>query len=156
MPGIADIALGAAPIAGGALLGIAAGNLRGGPDIRATIKADMDLLDRLPEQQTQRRADLERVIGRRVDALVAGVDRNFALREAASNYRGNWRDIVLFIGSVLFTIVWWQVDHSKSNWEVMFVVLLALSLITLVNAVRGGADAFESMLRGRGTSGKAG
>ncbi len=29
MPGIAELALGAAPIAGGALLGVAAGNIKG-------------------------------------------------------------------------------------------------------------------------------
>ncbi|WP_260758288.1 hypothetical protein [Mycobacterium sp. SMC-8] len=34
MPGIAEIALAGAPIAGGALLGLAAGNLRP-PDVRA-------------------------------------------------------------------------------------------------------------------------
>ena len=42
--GIADIALGAAPIAGGALLGIAAGTMKG-PDIRGMIKSDLELLD---------------------------------------------------------------------------------------------------------------
>lgn len=47
MPGIAEIALAGAPIAGGALLGVAAGNLRP-PDIRALIVKDMDLLDRSP------------------------------------------------------------------------------------------------------------
>ena len=45
MPGIAEIALGAAPIAGGALLGVAAGNLKP-PDVRGQIKQDFDLLDR--------------------------------------------------------------------------------------------------------------
>ena len=43
MPGIAELALGAAPLAGGALLGLVAGNLRG-PDVRGLIKQDMDLL----------------------------------------------------------------------------------------------------------------
>ena len=37
MPGIADLALGAAPIFGGALMGVLAGNLKG-PDYRASIK----------------------------------------------------------------------------------------------------------------------
>lgn len=36
MPGIAELALAGAPIAGGALLGIAAGNLRP-PDVRGMI-----------------------------------------------------------------------------------------------------------------------
>lgn len=64
MPGFAEIALRAAPIAGGALLGAVAGNLKG-PDVRAAIKADLDLLDRIPADQTQRRAARSRVIGAR-------------------------------------------------------------------------------------------
>ena len=50
MPGIAEIALAGAPIAGGALLGVAAGNLRP-PDIRALIVKDMDLLVHSPTRQ---------------------------------------------------------------------------------------------------------
>ena len=49
MPGIAEIALAGAPLAGGALLGLAAGNLKA-PDVRGLIKQDMDLLDRLPAE----------------------------------------------------------------------------------------------------------
>ncbi len=47
MSGIAQLALGAAPIAGGALLGVVAGSLRG-PDFRGMIAKDMDLLERIP------------------------------------------------------------------------------------------------------------
>ena len=47
MPGIAELALAGAPIAGGALLGIAAGSMRG-PDVRGLIKQDMELLAMLP------------------------------------------------------------------------------------------------------------
>jgi hypothetical protein len=43
MPGIAELALGAAPIAGGALLGAAAGSFKG-PDVRGMFAMDMDLL----------------------------------------------------------------------------------------------------------------
>ena len=67
MPGIAELALAGAPIAGGALLGIAAGNLRP-PDVRGMIAKDMDLLDRLPEDQVERRAELQRVIDLRIDS----------------------------------------------------------------------------------------
>ena len=59
MPGIAELALGAAPIFGGALLGVAAGQIKG-PDVRAAIKADLDLLDRIPDEESGRRAALQR------------------------------------------------------------------------------------------------
>ena len=48
MPGMAAMAMGAAPVVGGALLGAAVGQLRG-PDMRAGIKQDLELLEQMPE-----------------------------------------------------------------------------------------------------------
>ena len=146
MPGIAEIALAGAPIAGGALLGIAAGNLRG-PDVRGTIAKDMDLLDRLPPDQTERRAELRRVIDVRVDDLIKAVDKNRSLIEVAQSYRGNWRDIVVFVCAVLFTIVWWNVSHSRSNWLVMFIVMIVVSILAAAYAGRGIVRALRSLGR---------
>lgn len=106
MPGLAEIALGAAPIAGGALLGAVAGNLKG-PDVRAVIKTDLDLLDRIPEDQVQRRAAMSQMIAGRIDDLI-GADQNARqLRQAAANYQGDWRDVVVFIctGAVHYRVV---------------------------------------------------
>ncbi|TFV54124.1 hypothetical protein E4P42_26720, partial [Mycobacterium sp. PS03-16] len=115
MPGIAEIALGAAPIAGGALLGMAAGNVRG-PDIRGMIAKDLDLLERLPDDQTELRERLKRSIDQRIDDLITTTERSRQLRVAAQSYEGNWRDIVVFLCAVLFTVVWWNVSHSRTNW----------------------------------------
>ncbi|KAA0100910.1 hypothetical protein CIW49_05055 [Mycolicibacterium sp. P1-18] len=146
MPGFAEFALAGAPIAGGALLGIVAGNLRG-PDVRGQINQDMDLLERLPPEQTERRAELQRIIDIRVDDLIAAVDKNRSLLELAQSYRGNWRDIVVFVCAVLFTIVWWNVSHSRSNWLVMFVVMIVVSVAAAVYAGRGIVEAVASFLR---------
>src|SRR5436853_378541 len=126
MAGIAEIALGAAPIAGGALLGVAAGTLKG-PDFRGMIVKDMDLLERIPTDQTERRARLQQSIDQRIDDLIDTSEKGRALREAAMSYRGNWRDVVLFICSVLFTIIWWNVKHDRPNWLVLFIALVLLS-----------------------------
>jgi hypothetical protein len=136
MPGFAEIALAGAPIAGGALLGLAAGNLRA-PDVRALIKADMDLLEKIPPEQAERRAELQRIIDLRIDDLIAAVDKNRELRQLATSYQGNWRDIVVFICTVLFAIIWWNVSHARSNWLVTFVVMIVLSLIAGIYAARG-------------------
>lgn len=136
MPGIADIALAGAPIAGGALLGLAAGNLRP-PDVRAAIVKDLDLLDRLPADQAERRAELQRIIDMRIDGLIAATDRSRELRELAASYQGNWRDIVVFICAILFTVVWWNVEHSRTNWLVMFIVLNILTVLAGIYAARG-------------------
>jgi hypothetical protein len=107
------------------MLAIAAGQFRG-PNFRGLIKEDMDLLDRLPPDATTRRADLQRTIDARIDDLVDATDRTRALRRAAVSYQGNWRDIVLFLCALLFTIVWWEVDHQRSNWLPMFILLIVL------------------------------
>ncbi|MBB2990142.1 ABC-type antimicrobial peptide transport system permease subunit [Mycolicibacterium iranicum] len=148
MPGIAELALAGAPIAGGALLGLAAGNLRT-PDIRASIAADMDLLERIPQDQVHRRAELQRVIDLRIDGVIAAVDKNREMRELAASYQGNWRDIVVFICAILFTVIWWNVEHSRANWLLMFVVLIVLSLLAGVYAARGVARALTSVLHSR-------
>lgn len=148
MPGIAELALAGAPIAGGALLGIAAGNLRA-PDVRGMIAKDMDLLDRIPEEQVQRRAELQRVIDLRIDTLIAAVDKNREMRELAASYQGNWRDIVVFICAVLFTIIWWNIEQSRANWLLMFIVLIVLSILAGFYAARGILRGVAAVLRAR-------
>ena len=145
MPGIAELALGAAPIAGGALVGAAAGGFKG-PDVRGMITKDLDLLDRIPDDQPELKARLKASITERISDLVEGTERTRAMREAAASYRGNWRDIVVFVCAILFTIVWWNVPHSRSNWLVMFIAMIILSVIVAIYAGRGVARAISSYL----------
>lgn len=144
MPGIAELALGAAPIAGGALLGIAAGNIKG-PDFRALIKQDLDILDRLPEEQTELRAALQRSIDERIHDLIISTEKSRELREVAASYKGDWRDIVVFICAILFTIIWWNVNHSRSNWLPMFIIMIVLMVVAGIYAGRGVIRALRSL-----------
>ena len=146
MPGIAEIALGAAPIAGGALMGLVAGNLKG-PDYRGLIKSDLELLEMIPVENTSLRAELEASINRRIGDLIVTTEKNRELREAASSYKGNWRDSVLFLCAVLFTIVWWNVPHNRTNWLVMFIVLIALTIVVGLYAGRGILRALRNVGR---------
>lgn len=148
MPTLLSMALGAAPIFGGALLTAAAGQLKG-PDLRGVIKQDLDLLDRIPAEQTTRRTELQRTIDERIDDLVAASDRSRALRAAALSYQGNWRDVVLFLCSVLFTYVWWHINHERGNWLPMFVVLLVACVTTAVYALRGTLRSLTHRSRSR-------
>jgi hypothetical protein len=145
MPGIADLALGAAPIAGGAMLGVIAGNLKP-PDVRGMIAKDLDLLERIPADQPERRARLQASIDQRIDELITAGERSRELRDAALSYRGNWRDIVLFLCAVLFTIVWWNVSHARTNWLVMFIAMILLSVATGIYAGRGIARAIRTFV----------
>jgi hypothetical protein len=146
--GLAQVALNSAPIFGGALLAVAAGQFRG-PDYRGSIQQDMDLLDRLPPDDTTRRAELQRTIEARIDDLVESADRSRALRRAALSYQGNWRDTVLVLCAALFTIVWWNVNHSRDNWLPMFILLILLCIVTAAYAFRGVLRTSRYALRRR-------
>jgi hypothetical protein len=148
MTGVAQLALGAAPIFGGALLGVAAGQIRG-PDFRGTIMADLDLLARIPEEESARRAALQRSINQRIDDLVEANRRSRELRAVAASYQGNWRDIVLVLCAVLFTIVWWNVPHSRTNWLVMFIAMIVVSIAAAYYAFRGARRAVLRVIRRR-------
>jgi hypothetical protein len=141
MVGIGNIALGAAPIAGGALLGSLMGTFRG-PDFRTIIKSDIELLDSLPADEVALRAELQRTINERVYELIAIVDRNREVRLAATGYRGSWRDSLLFVCALLFTLVWWNVPHDRSNWMVTFVFLVFLTSVIGLYAARGVTGLF--------------
>ncbi|SPM42742.1 hypothetical protein MNAB215_4962, partial [Mycobacterium numidiamassiliense] len=144
--GLAQVALNSAPVVGGVLLAAAAGQFRG-PDYRDLIRQDMDLLERLAPEDTTRRAELQRTIEARIDDLVDAADRSRALRRAALSYQGNWRDLVMLLCSALFTIVWWNVNHSRDNWLPTFVVLILLCIVTAVYAFRGVLRMGRSVLR---------
>ena len=156
--GIADLALGAAPLAGGALLGAVAGNLKP-PDVRAAIKADMDLLDRIPAEQSERRAELQRTIDMRIDELITAVDRSRQLKSTAIGYafnrEGRLRDILVFILAVLFTIIWWNLKHSRTGWMPMFIALIVFTALAGWYALRGIIRAFSSVLRRNKKAGDA-
>ena len=148
MTRLGDIALGAAPIAGGAMLGTLVGTFKG-PDLRTALKSDIELLKSLPEENVELRAELQRTVDVRVYELVAFLDRNHELRQTAGSYRGNWRDVVLFVCALLFTVVWWNVPHSRSNWLVMFLVLIAVSIIAAVYAARGIFSVLAKVMHSR-------
>ncbi|WP_102417532.1 hypothetical protein [Mycobacterium sp. 4858] len=151
MTGLGQIALNSAPVFGGAMLAVAAGQFRA-PDFRGLIKDDMDLLDRL--EPGARRTELQRTIDARIDDLIETTDRSRALRKAALSYQGNWRDIVLVVCVVLFTIIWWDVDHSRGNWLPMFILLIILTVVSAAYAFRGLLRAARSLTpRGPHSSG---
>ncbi|MGI9164332.1 MAG: hypothetical protein ACR2JI_15620 [Mycobacterium sp.] len=146
MSRLGDIALGAAPIAGGAMLGSLIGTFKG-PDLRAAIQADIELLKSIPEENVELRAELQRTIDLRIHELVEVLDRNRELRMKAGDYRGNWRDGVLLLCSLLFTAVWWNVPHTRSNWLITFIILVFVSVVIGLYAARGIIAALRRMFK---------
>jgi hypothetical protein len=146
MAGLSAMAINTAPILGGVLLAAAAGQVKG-PDYRSAINQDLDLLERLPADQATRRVALLRTVERRIDDLVAAAERSHQLRAAATTYQGNWRDIVLLANAVLFTYVWWHVNHHRTNWLPMFIVLIAVCVLSALYAFRGSVRSVRRLIR---------
>ena len=57
---------------------------------------------------------------------------------------------MVFICVVLFTIIWWNVSHSRSNWLIMFIVLIVLSILAGLYAARGIFRAIATFRHSRG------
>jgi len=153
MAGLGALAIGTAPILGGALLAGAAGQLRG-PDYRGGINQDLDLPERLPADQVARQAALLRTVEQRVDDLVSANEKSRQFRAAAVSYQGNWRDIVLLVCAVLFTYVWWHVSHYRGDWLLMFLALIAACVLTALYAFRGSVRGARRLIRSTPTAGE--
>lgn len=144
---VAELLIGATPLLGGIVLGVLGMKFLKPPDGREPIKGDLDLVDRLPDEQTERRAELQRSIDLRVDDLIAAVHRDRAMHAAEVSYRGNWRDVILFLAAALFTYIWWGADHSRADWLPTFGALVVLLVLALGNAARGVVRAVATYLR---------
>ena len=105
--------------------------------MRAGIKQDLELLAQMPEIEAARREALRRSINDRIDELIVAEDKARQLRATASSYEGNWRDIVLFLCTVLFSIVWWSVDKHRSSWLPVFIATIVASVAAAFYAFRG-------------------
>jgi hypothetical protein len=146
MAGLGAIAINTAPILGGVLLATAAGQVKG-PDYHSAINQDLDLLERLPADQVTRRAAIMRTVELRIDDLVSTTEKSRQWRAAAASYQGNWRDIVLLVCAVLFIVVWWHVNHHRTNWLPMFIVMIAACVLSAVYAFRGPARSVGRLIR---------
>ena len=103
MAGLGALALGAAPLAGGVLLGGLAGKSGSNvSDLRAVILTELQLLQRIPEDEVARRAALKRMIGEHVDALLVAQEKSREFQRKTRYFTEHWRDIVLFVTTLLF------------------------------------------------------
>ena len=134
MSGLEGFALGAAPLAGGVLLGGMAGK---GTDLRAVIKSELDLLERIPEDQVTRRAAFEQVIAEHLDDLVVAIEKNRQRQQRLSYFTANWRDLLLLLTAVLFTVVAWHGDHHRPIWLPLFIAAILMSVVSAQYVLRG-------------------
>ncbi len=147
MRGLDVLAIGAGPVLGAAALAMAGGQLLSRFDFRAGIREDFEILALLPEDEVERRAALRQSIAERVDDLIVANAKRRELRAAAIAYEGNWRDVVMFLSAVLFTVVWWNADHDRTVWLPLFVALVLACLATMYYAWRSVRSTFRGLRR---------
>jgi hypothetical protein len=102
---------------------------------------------------------LQRTIDMRIDELITAVDRSRQLKSTAIGYafnrEGRLRDILVFILAVLFTIIWWNLKHSRTGWLPMFIALIVFTALAGWYALRGIIRAFASVLHRKKNTGDA-
>ena len=138
MAGLGAFALGAAPLAGGVLLGGMAGKSQPNvPDLRAVVLSELELLQRIPEDEVARRAALERMIGEHIDALLVAQKKSQEFQSKIRYFTENWRDIVLFVTTLLFAVIIWHADHHRPVWLPLLIATIVMSVVTAIYVLRG-------------------
>ena len=138
----------------GFLLAVATGQLKSpgplkAPNYRVMIQQDQEILRGIPEDQVTRRTELQHTIDVRIDALISAIATGRSLREEVVAYKGNWRDVVLFLCVTLFAFIWWNVPHSRTNWLLTFIVLILVAVVTAGYAMRGTIRSLRAKRRRR-------
>jgi hypothetical protein len=138
MVDVGAIVTGVAPLAGGLLLGGMTGKSGpSGADLRAVIISELDLLQRIPEEEVARRAAFKRVIGAHVEALLVAQEKSREYKRKTKYFTEHWRDIVVFVTTLLFVVIIWHADHQRPVWLPLLIATIVMSVVTAVSVVRG-------------------
>src|SRR3954469_239200 len=145
MVGVGALVTGVAPLAGGLLLGGMAG--KSGPSVgglRTVIISELDLLQRIPEDEVAHRAEFKRMIGEHVEALLVAQQKSREFKRKTRYFTSHWRDIVVFVATLLFVVVIWYADHHRPIWLPLLIATIAMSVVTAISVVRGFLSSVRS------------
>jgi hypothetical protein len=138
MVGVGALVTGVAPPAGGVLLGGMAGKSGpSGPDLRAVILSELDLLQRIPENEVARRVAFERMIGEHVEAFLVPQEKRREFKRKTRYFTEHWRDVVVLVTTVLFIVIIWHADHHRAVWLPLLIATIVMSVVTAIPVVRG-------------------
>ena len=145
MVGVGALVTGVAPPAGGVLLGGMAGKSGPSvPDLRAVIISELDLLQRIPEDEMARRAAFKRMIAEHVEALLVAQEKSREFKRKTKYFTEHWRDIVVFVTTLLFVVIIWHADHSRPVWLPLVIATIVMSVVTAISVVRGFLSSVRS------------
>jgi len=106
MVGVGALVTGVAPLAGGVLLGGMAGKSGpSGADLRAVIISELQVLERIPDDEVARRAAFKRMIGDHVEALLVAQEKSREFKSRTRYFTEHWRDIVVLVTTLLFVVI---------------------------------------------------
>ena len=145
MVGVGAVVTAVAPLAGGVLLGGMTG--KSGPsvaDLRAVIISELDLLQRIPADEVVRRAEFKRMIEGHVEALLVAQEKSREFKRRTKYFTEHWRDIVLFVTTLLFLVVIWYGDHHRPIWLPLLIATIVMSVVTATSVVRGFLSSVRS------------
>ena len=79
------------------------------------------------------------MIEEHIDALLVAQEksREFQSKTRYFTERGHWRDIVLFVTTVLFAVIIWHADHHRPVWLPLLIATIVLSVVTAIYVLRG-------------------
>jgi hypothetical protein len=145
MVGVGALVTGVAPLAGGVLLGGMAGKSGPSvPDLRAIISSELDLLQRIPEDEVARRAAVKRMIGEHVEALLVAQEKSREFKKRTRYFTEHWRDLVVLVTTLLFVVIIWHADHHRPIWLPLLIATIVMSVVTAIPVVRGFLSSVRS------------
>jgi integral membrane sensor domain MASE1 len=145
MVGVGALVTGVAPLAGGVLLGGIAGKSGPSvPDLRAIISSELDLLQRIPEDEVARRAAVKRMIGEHVEALLVAQEKSREFKKRTRYFTEHWRDLVVLVTTLLFVVIIWHADHHRPIWLPLLIATIVMSVVTAIPVVRGFLSSVRS------------
>ena len=77
------------------------------------------------------------MLGEHVEALLVAQEKSREFRRKTRYFTEHWRDIVLFVTTLLFVVVICYADHHRPVWLPLLIATIVMSVVTGISVVRG-------------------
>jgi len=77
------------------------------------------------------------MIAEHVEALLVAQEKSQEFKRRTRYFTEHWRDIVLFVTTLLFLVVIWYFDHHRPIWLPLLIATIVMSVVTATSVVRG-------------------
>ena len=77
------------------------------------------------------------MLGQHVEALLVAQEKSREFKRKTRYFTEHWRDIVLFVTTLLFVVIIWHADHHRPVWLPLLIATIVMSVVTGIYVVRG-------------------